>query len=285
MYRLLQSFSLMFSRILIPILIFLVFMLAYLKYFERKGIYYPTREIDFTPIDVGLKYADVFFDTDDNLKLNGWFIPAEDPRGTLLFCHGNAGNISHRIEIIKIFNKLNLNVFIFDYRGYGRSQGSPTEAGLYRDAQAAYKYLLSKKDINNEAIVIYGKSIGANVAIDLASKVKAAVLISESGFSSAYDMGKRLFPYLPVKWIITIKYDALTRIKNITIPKLIIHSQDDEIVPFKLGKKLFEAAPPPKEFYKMSGGHNEAFFMAGEEYSVRINNFLDRYLNPIGLNF
>ncbi|MCK4995128.1 MAG: alpha/beta hydrolase [Candidatus Omnitrophica bacterium] len=268
--------KLILNRILIPILIFSVFMFAYLKYFERKGIYYPTKEIEFTPIDAGLKYEDVFFNTDDGLKLNGWFIPAEDPRGTLLFCHGNAGNISHRIEIIKVFNKLNLNVFIFDYRGYGRSQGSPAEEGLYRDAQAAYKYVVSRKNINKGAIVIYGKSIGANVAIDLASNVTVAALISESGFSSSYDMGRELFPYLPVKWIISIKYDALTKIKNITIPKLIIHSQDDEIVPFKLGKKLFEAAPQPKEFYQMQGGHNDAFFMAMEEYSSKIDNFLSK---------
>lgn len=275
---------LMLNRILIPILIFSVFMFAYVKYFEKKDIYYPTKEIESTPIGGDLKYEDIFFNTDDGLKLNGWFVPVENPRATLLFCHGNAGNISHRIEIIKVFNELNLNVFIFDYRGYGRSQGSPSEEGLYQDAQAAYKYLLSRKNINKDAIVIYGKSIGANVAIDLASKVTVAALISESGFSSAYDMGKKLFPYLPVKWIITIKYDALAKIKNITIPKLIIHSQDDEIVPFKLGKKLFEAAPPPKEFYEMQGGHNEAFFTAMEEYSSKINNFLSNYLNPMGLN-
>ena len=278
---LVQSFSLMLKWILIPIIVFSVFMFSYLKYFERKGIYYPTKEIELTPIDVGLKYDDVFFNTDDGLKLNGWFIPVENPRGTLLFCHGNAGNISHRIEIIKVFNKLDLNVFIFDYRGYGRSHGNPTEEGLYRDAQAAYKHLVSRKNIDKDSIVIYGKSIGANVGIDLASKVKVGVLISESGFSSAYDMGRKLFPYFPIKWIITIKYDALTKIKNIPIPKLIIHSKDDEIVPFKLGKKLFEAASPLKEFYQMQGGHNEAFFMAREEYIIRINNFLGKYLNPI----
>jgi len=275
---------LIINRILIPILIFLFFIFVYLRYFERKSIYYPTKEIEFTPTNVGLKYEDIFFNTDDGLVLNGWFIPVKNPRGTLLFCHGNAGNISHRIEIIKIFNRLNLNVFIFDYRGYGRSQGRPTEVGLYRDAQGAYNHLLSRKNINKDTIVIYGKSIGANVAIDLASKVKAAVLISESGFSSAYDMGKKLFPYLPVKWIITIKYDALAKIKNITIPKLIIHSQDDEIVPFELGQKLFEAAPEPKEFYQMQGGHNEAVFMSGEEYGVEINNFLSKHLTPVGPN-
>ena len=253
-------------------------MFVYLKYYEKKGIYFPEKEIVFTPMDLGLKYEDIYFETEDNLTLNGWFISAEAPRGTLIFCHGNAGNISHRFEVIDIFHKLNLNVFIFDYRGYGRSQGIPSEDGLYKDAQAAYQYLLSQRDINKQTIVIYGKSIGANVAIDLASRVQAAALISDGGFTSACDMGKRLFPYLPIKWIITIKYDALSKINNITIPKLIIHSRDDEIVPFRLGRKLFEAAAVPKVFYEMEGTHNEAIFMARDEYSSKINDFLNQYL-------
>ena len=268
----------MIIRIGLLILIFFLFIFAYLRYFEKKSIYYPSKDILYNPQDAGLKYEDIFFDTEDNLRLNGWFIPAKNPRGTLLFCHGNAGNISHRVEIVEIFNKLNLNVFIFDYRGYGRSLGSPSEQGLYRDAQAAYQYLLSRNDIQKDKIVVYGKSIGANVAINLASKVNAACLISESGFTSAYDMGKKLFPYLPVKWIITTKFDAIEKIKNIKIPKLIIHSRDDEIVPFKLARRLFEAAPEPKEFYQMHGTHNEAIFISKQEYSLRLNSFLDKYL-------
>ena len=263
---------------LLTLILSLLFIFAYLRYFEKKGIYYPSKDIIYNPQDVGLKYDDVYFETDDGLRLNAWFIPAEIPRGTLLFCHGNAGNLSHRVEIIEIFNKLNLNVFIFDYRGYGRSLGSPSEQGLYRDAQAAYQYLLSRNDIDKDKIVIYGKSIGANVAINLASKVSAACLISESGFTSAYDMGKKLFPYLPIKWIITTKFDAIEKIKRINIPKLIIHSQNDEIVPFKLGEKLFEAALQPKEFYQMRGTHNAAIFMAPEEYSLRLDSFLNKCL-------
>ena len=268
----------MLGRISLLILIFLFSIFAYLKYFEKKGIYYPRKDIVVTPANCGIKYEDTFFASEDGLRLNGWFIPAENPRGTLLFCHGNAGNISHRLEIIRIFNQLNLNVFIFDYRGYGKSQGIPTERGLYLDAQAAYQYLLNRQDINRKAIVIYGKSIGANVAIDLASRVKAAVLIAESGFTSADDMGRVLFPYLPVKWVISIKYDALAKIINITTPKLVIHSKEDEIVPFRLGKGLFEAAPEPKEFYQMQGTHNEAIFMAREEYRLKLDNFLSKYL-------
>ena len=268
----------MLGRISLVILIFSFFIFAYLRYFETRGIYYPTKEIILTPTNAGLKYEDVVFTTENDLRLNGWFIPSQNPRGSLIFCHGNAGNISHRIEIIEIFNKLNLNVFIFDYRGYGKSQGSPSEQGLYQDAQAAYKYLLSRRDIDKEAIVVYGKSIGANVAIDLASKVNAAALISESGFTSAYEMGRRLFPYLPIKWIITTKFDALAKIKDITTPKLIIHSRDDEIIPFKLGRRLFEAAAEPKEFYQMQGTHNEAVFLAKQEYSLNLDHFLSKYL-------
>jgi len=273
----------MLIRFLIILLISFFFAFACIRYFEKKCIYYPIRKIEFTPSDAGLEYEDLFFSTDDGLKLNGWFVPAKDARGTILFCHGNAGNISHRVEILKIFTELGLNAFIFDYRGYGKSEGSPSEKGLYKDARAAYSYLLGRKDINKDAIVIYGKSIGGNIAIDLASNVKAAALISESGFSSAYDMGRRLFPYLPVKWLLTIKYDALTKIKDIIIPKLIIHSRDDEIVPFDLGEKLFKAAHEPKEFYEMRGGHNEAVFMARQEYSDKINSFLTGIIKELHL--
>ncbi|MBU0549638.1 MAG: alpha/beta hydrolase [Candidatus Omnitrophica bacterium] len=268
----------MLGRIFLAVLIFSSFIFAYLRYFESKGIYYPTKDISLSPADIGIKYEDIFFTTEDGARLNGWFIPQEKPRGTLLFCHGNAGNIGDRVEFVGIFYKLNLNVLIFDYRGYGRSQGRPSEEGLYKDAQAAYRYLLSRKDINKSPIIIYGKSIGANVAIDLASKVNTVALIVDSAFTSACDMGRKLFPYLPVKWVITVKFDALAKIKEINIPKLIIHSRDDEIVPFKMGQRLFEAAPQPKEFYPMRGGHNEAIFIAGQEYASRIDKFLSKYL-------
>ncbi|MGD9015137.1 MAG: alpha/beta hydrolase [Candidatus Omnitrophota bacterium] len=267
----------MLGRISLLILIFSFFTFFYLRHFEKKGIYYPSKEIIFSPADAGFKYEDIFFTSEDKLRLNGWFVPSGQSRGTLLFCHGNAGNISHRVEIIRIFNQLNLNVFIFDYRGYGRSQGVPTEQGLYKDAQAAFRYLLNRGDVDQKAIIIYGKSIGANVAIKLASMVKAAALISESGFTSAYDMGRKLFPYLPIKWIITVKFDAQSAIRDITIPKLIIHSEDDEIIPFAMGKKLFEAAASPKEFYQMQGTHNEAIFTAEQEYIRSLDSFLSKY--------
>ncbi len=271
-----------FIRILLGTLAlfsFIIFLILYIKYYERKGIYFPARKIHLTPKDMGLEFEDVYFSSSDGIRLNGWFIPAGESRATILFCHGNAGNISHRIEVIYLFNKLGLNVFIFDYRGYGRSQGSPTEEGLYMDAQAAYKYLVEKRNLKEESIVVYGKSIGANVAVELCSKVKTAALISESAFTSALDMGKKLFPFLPLKWLISIKFDALSKIKDIIVPKLIIHSKDDRIIPFKHGRKLFEAAPEPKEFYPMRGGHNEALFLAKEDFVDKIDVFLQKHLD------
>ena len=271
-----------FIRILLGTLVifsFLAFLILYLKYYEKKGIYFPVRKIQLTPKEVGLEFEDVYFFSSDGIKLNGWYIPAKEARATVLFCHGNAGNISHRIDVIYMFCKLGLDVFIFDYRGYGRSQGRPTEEGLYLDAQAAYKYLIKRRNLNEGSIVVYGKSIGANVAVELCSKVKTAALISESAFTSALEMGKKLFPFLPLKWLISIKFDALSKIKNITIPKLIIHSEDDKIIPFRHGRKLFEAAPEPKEFYPMRGGHNDAIFLAREDFVSKIDAFFQKHLN------
>jgi len=271
-----------FIRILLGTLAlfsFLAFLILYLRYYEKKGIYFPQRKIHLTPKEIGLEFEDVYFFSPDGVKLNGWYIPAKEARVTVLFCHGNAGNISHRIDVIYLFYKLGLDVFIFDYRGYGRSQGKPTEGGLYLDAQAAYKYLIEKQNLEEESIVIYGKSIGANVAVELCSKVETAALISESAFTSALEMGKKLFPFLPLKWLISIKFDALSKIKNITVPKLIIHSEDDKIIPFRHGRKLFEAAPEPKEFYPMRGGHNEALFLAKEDFVNKIDLFLQKHLN------
>jgi len=271
-----------FKRMLLGVLVLfslLIFFILYLKYYEKGGIYFPIKEIDLTPKEIGLEFEDVYFFSSDGTKLNGWYVLAKKSRATVLFCHGNAGNISHRIEVIDMFFRLGLDVFIFDYRGYGRSQGNPSEKGLYLDAQSAYKYLIDKRNMDEESIVVYGKSLGANVAIELCSKVRPAALISESAFTSAAEMCKKLFPFLPIKWFITIKYDALSKIKKINAPKLIIHSEDDEIIPFQHGRRLFEIAPEPKEFYKMHGGHNDAIFLVREAFVKRIDAFLQKHLN------
>ena len=264
------------SRIIyIIVLVFVCW--AFLKYVEWKSIFFPMKSVELTPGYMGLFYEDINFKTSDGLELNGWFIPAKESRVTLLFCHGNAGNIGHRVESIDIFNGIGFNTFIFDYRGYGKSHGFPSEKGIYLDALAAYDYLTKQRGIDENSIVIYGKSLGGAAAIDLARKVEHRALIVESAFSSMTDMAREVYPFLPVRIMISAKYNSISKIPYVGTPKLIIHSQDDEIVPYKLGEKLFKAAGEPKEFYKMRGGHNEAFLFAKEEFKSAIRAFLKRY--------
>jgi fermentation-respiration switch protein FrsA (DUF1100 family) len=256
------------------ILIILGLFVVYLRSMEGRTVFYPSREIDYLPKELGLDFEDVFFKTPDGIQLNGWFIAKPQAHYTVLFCHGNAGNISHRLEKIKFFHGLGCNVFIVDYRGYGRSEGRPSEKGLYLDAQGAYNYLLSR-GISFEQIIGYGESIGGAAIIDLAAKNKIKALISDSAPSSAKDMVEVIYPYLPY-WVFSLRLDSLSKIKTIKAPKLIIHSVNDEIVPFKLGKKLYDYAAQPKEFLQIRGGHNSSFFESEALLKEKIADFLKR---------
>ena len=246
----------------------------YLKYIEQRTLFYPMKEIEYLPSRMGLQYEDVFFETCDNIQLNGWFLASPNSRYTVIFCHGNAGNISHRIEKIKFFHDLGCNTFIFDYRGFGKSKGRPYENGLYLDVQGAYDYLLSR-NINPEQLIGYGESIGGAVIIDLAAKYKLKALIVDSTITCAKDMAKIAYPFLPY-WVFSSRLDSLSKIKSVTVPKLMIHSVNDEIVPFKLGRKLFEAAPEPKEFLEIRGGHNSNFFESETLLKEKVASFLNR---------
>ena len=260
------------TLIVIAVILFLV---VYARWFERSNIYFPYRSIESTPDAIGLPYENVYFKTEDGVKINAWFIPASGKaRGTVLFCHGNAGNLSHRLEIIEMLHSLELNVFIFDYRGYGKSEGFPSEKGTYLDVLAAYEYLKTRGDIDGEKIIVHGKSLGGAVAIDLATKVKPRAVISESAFTSVGDIGQEIYPFLPIRLITTMKYDSLSKIEKLDMPTLVIHSKEDEIIPFHHGQKLFEKAAEPKEFYQMRGTHNEAIFVYRNEYLERIDKFL-----------
>ncbi len=258
---------------IIYILIGTIFMIGYLRYFEHKALYFPMREIELTPEIIDLSYKDIYFSTEDNIKLNAWFVPAKDSRFTVLFCHGNGGNICHRIEKIQMLNTLGLDVFIFDYRGYGKSGGRPSEKGFYRDVSAAYEYLIYEKKISPDRIVLYGESLGGAVAIDLAARARVKALITESTFSSTKDVARVIYPYFPV-FLISSKFDSLDKIKNIKVPKLIIHSQNDEIVPFAQSEKLFNAAPEPKRRVILVGPHNSCFMDSEERYVAGIKEFL-----------
>ncbi|MFH1853721.1 MAG: alpha/beta hydrolase [Candidatus Omnitrophota bacterium] len=252
-------------------------LLAYFRYFEYRSLYFPEKDIESTPEFLGLRYEDIYFKAQDGTQLNAWFIPKEAPRFTILFCHGNGGNISHRIEKIALLNALNLNVFIFDYRGYGRSSGRPSEKGFYDDAGAAYNYLVSEKNIPPEKIVLYGESLGGAVAIDIAAKKTAGALIAESAFTSTKDMARVVYPFFPT-FFISSKFDSAKKIQRVYMPKLIIYSQADEIVPFSQSERLFKLAPEPKERLRLLGGHNTCCEDSKDLYISGIDSFLKNRL-------
>ena len=267
----------MMNNILSTLVLFFIILAAFsgLMYVQQPGmIFFPASEINETPLDWGFEYEDVLLDTKDNIQLHGWFIPRQGAKRTLLFFHGNAGNISHRGESVRIFHRLGLNVFIFDYRGYGKSQGKPAEQGLYKDADTAWHYLTQTKSIEPENIVIFGRSLGGAIATKLASKVPAGKLILESTFSSASDMAKSAFPLMYHFIYIRFDFNSEARIKNISYPVLVIHSPDDEIIPYQLGEKIFLAANEPKTLFKLSGDHNAGFYLSQPGYEQALNIYL-----------
>jgi fermentation-respiration switch protein FrsA (DUF1100 family) len=245
---------------------------------DRPFLYHPEHEIEATPESVGLSYENVFFNTADGVRLNGWFVPGPDPSNVMIWFHGNGGNIGHRVKKLRLIrDELGLTVFVFDYRQYGRSGGSVTEEGTYRDAQAALVYLKSRTDLLASRIIYFGESLGSAVAVDLAIKAPPRALILESPLTSIHDMARVDLPYLPVGFLIEDKYDSLSKIPKIHVPLLILHGDRDEVVPFDQGRRLFEAANPPKVFYTIPGAHhNDTSVVGGQPYWDAWKRFLDR---------
>ena len=261
--------KILFSTAAVIILLFF-----FIRFLEKKSLYFPLRKIESTPRDTGLDYEEVFVTTKDGIQISAWFIPSESPQATILFSHGNGGNISHRLEKMKILNDLDLDIFIFDYRGYGMSKGNPSEEGLYLDAEAVYDYLINEKKIPAGKIIGYGESLGGAVIIDLASKRELGGIIIEGSFTSIRDMAKKYFPFIPA-FVYKTRFNSFEKIKSVKSPKLHFHSITDEIVPFELGKKLFDNALEPKEFVKLQGGHNDSFIISQGVFITGIDSFLD----------
>jgi fermentation-respiration switch protein FrsA (DUF1100 family) len=267
----------MFAIVITALLLGYGLLVAFVYLRQAKMLYFPTRQIEASPADIGLPFDEITLRTSDGLKLSAWYIPAEDAKGFLIFCHGNAGNISHRLDSIRIFHHLGLNVLIFDYRGYGGSEGEPTEKGTYLDAEAAYDFLVQTQGAAPSRIVIFGRSLGSAVAAELAMRRSAGALIIESGFTSVPDLGKKLFPHMPVRLLSRFHYATIEKVGRLGLPKLFIHSPDDEIIPYAQGRKLFEAAAGPKEFLAIRGGHNEGFLISGEVYISGLRRFISEY--------
>ncbi|MCE8039867.1 alpha/beta hydrolase [Halomonas sp. MCCC 1A11062] len=259
----------------------LVVLLAW--FFQERLLYLPHvgREHVATPAERGLGWEQVELQTADGLLLDAWWIPVEDARGKLLFFHGNAGNISHRLDSIQQFHRLGLSVLILDYRGYGRSEGRPSEEGTAQDARAGWRWLTEQQGATADEIVLFGRSLGAAVAAELAASLapqgQPAAVILESPFRSVPALGQQLYPFLPVRWLATLDYPTERYVTRIESPLLVIHSRDDEIIPFSEGEAVYRAANEPRELLTIRGGHNTGFVDSEPEYSAGIDAFLERY--------
>jgi fermentation-respiration switch protein FrsA (DUF1100 family) len=255
-----------------------------LRLSEKKFIYFPSKYPagNWEAAGLGLAVENVYFTTSDGVQLHGWLVRHPQAVATLLWCHGNAGNISDRLDNLWRLAQLPIHVFLFDYRGYGRSQGSPDEEGLYLDAEAAYDALVSRPEIDSSRIFLFGRSLGGAVAAELALRRPAAGLILESTFTSARDMAWKTFRPFPVHWIIKSRFDTLDKIRRIRLPLLLLHGTQDDIVPFKMGQRLFEAASEPKQFYPIRGaGHNDTYLVGGDDYFEQFRLFLTRFSMPV----
>jgi uncharacterized protein len=253
--------------------------LLLLRIYESRLIYFPGPERALVAPDpsLDLPVQRVEISTADQVKLVAWVIPSPTPTSLwLLVCHGNAGNLSQFDRPVHYagLRQLGLNLLAFDYRGYGESEGVASEAGLYQDAEAAYRYLTNERGVPASQIIIFGHSLGSAVAIDLASRVPAVALIVEGAFTSATDRGQELYPYIPVRWIAASRFSSLEKIGRVTVPKLFLHATDDEVIPLAHGRRLHEAAPQPKTFVELGGGHGDAFDVDSATYFGSIKRFI-----------
>lgn len=237
-------------------------------------VFFPGRALDGgTPAALGLAYEDVALTSADGVRLHAWWVPAPAARRSVLFLHGNAGNISHRLDKLAVLAGLDASVLLLDYRGYGRSEGAPDEAGTYRDADAAYAWLRDR-GLAPETIVAYGESLGGPIATDLAARQPLGGLVLESAPTSILGVAQHHYPLLPMRWLLSVRFDALARLPRVHAPLLILHSPRDEIVPFAMAEQLFAAAPGRKRLVRLDGGHNDAFVVAAEVYQAALREFL-----------
>ena len=260
------------------VLVGLLLAVLLLRLFEDRLIFFPdlfSQDVD--TARAGVPVEDVFFTTSDGVRLHGWYSPAEGgaTAPTILYFHGNAGNLAGRIDNIGFLRRLPANVLAVDYRGYGKSQGRPTEAGVYRDAEAAYDYLVKERSVKPAGILILGQSLGSAVAVDLASKRPVAGLILEAGFPSARRVAQEATWIPGLGYLLRSKFDSAAKLKSIRVPVLVAHCWQDPVIPFKLGEELFAAANEPKQFIAYTGGCHEPLYAADpDDYAARLRAFL-----------
>lgn len=234
----------------------------------------PSRELAATPAALALDYEPVEIETKDGELLHGWFVPAPEERAVVLFFHGNAGNISHRLESLRIFHSLGLSVLIFDYRGYGLSSGRPSEQGTYEDAQAAWRHLVHTRGVSPDRIILFGRSLGGAVATWLAAQQAPGALIVESAFRSVPDLAAEIYWFLPVRRLARIEYPVERLIGEVSAPVLIVHGRDDEIIPFSHAEALHAAAGAGTQKLVIGGDHNTGFLRDEARYRAGLDAFI-----------
>jgi hypothetical protein len=245
---------------------------------EEKLIFHPVASLHTDPGAVGLPFENVYFATADGLKLHAWHVPRPGAEVTLLWFHGNAGNISHRLDNIRLLARtVPVHVFIFDYRGYGLSQGKASEEGTYLDGEAALRYLLDERKIEPRRLVLFGRSLGAAVAAEIGGRCRCRALILESPFTSVQDMAKATLPFLPTGPFLRTRYDVVDKLRKVAAPVMVIHGENDEIVPFSMGRRVFASANEPKEFYVIPRArHNDTYLVGGDPYFAALKSFIER---------
>ena len=257
----------------------------YLYLSQDSMVFFPTRDLEASPHDIGLGFKEVRIDVTNGESVHAWYVPAlsanrandqsrDRSAPTVLFCHGNGGNISHRLETIECLAALGANVMLFDYRGYGQSDGAPSEVNMYADAAACYRWLTGSQGVRSDQIVLFGRSLGGAVAIELASQVNCAGLIVESSFTSAKEMGRLMFPYFPTGLLLRYEFNSIQRIGQVNCPVLVTHSPSDDLVPFAMGRRLYEKSAEPKRFVELKGSHNERDYMADGAYIEAVRAIL-----------
>jgi hypothetical protein len=255
----------------------LVLAAVFIRVIENRLIYFPPRYPQgFSPPEnYGLQLEEVWITTEDGVRLNAWFLPDSASPKVLLWFHGNAENIGMGLAQMKAFARLGINVLALDYRGYGKSEGSPDEAGVYRDAEAAYRYLVERRHFEPQNVYVYGHSLGGTVAIDLASRHSCGGLIVQSSFTTGREMARRMFLIPLFEYIPKSRFDSLAKIARVRAPVLIVHGTRDETIPFSMGRRLYEAAPEPKWFFPIEGGgHNDLLEVGREPYLDRLRAFI-----------
>lgn len=270
-------------RFLLVASITAVIVLVLLRLFERHLVFFPSKMSGHdapAPRMFGMRVEEVWLQTSDGVALHGWYVSHDSAIASLLMAHGNAGNVSDRAHwLARLHEQVPVHLFMFDYRGFGRSAGSPSEGGCYRDAEAAYDWL--KKKTPHAPIIAHGHSLGGAVVIELALRRPLAGLIIESSFTHARDMARLMFGPLPVHWLASMKWASVDKVPRLTMPKLFIHGEADNVIPFALGRKLYESAAPPKQFLALAGvDHNDTFVNGGEKYYAGIRDFIASCLKP-----